>query len=416
MNQESRVSDKGECQTSSSPSGEKAKSKTSCTPPKKRKLSSKEDDDKVMRKGTRKSARIAYNISFSTFTNGIDHPVKIDCNDELQDDNPKEKAEEKNEEKLGKKKNEPKKLDDDLKDKVGEAKEKKFGKKNIEQKKLDNNPKEKAKERKEEKLGKKKIEPKKKLDDKNEKSESVVLISDDKTENSELLVLISKERSDEVVVKNELTKDRKIPVLQLIGIILLDEHCEEQLENQEKTSPKALTDSDAVSNPTQPAHFGAANVREELNEVEVSLKEVSIPERNTYNELNEVEVEKVIEETPFLKVNTFDERLKEVSFLEPITGEPQETHLNENEARLKRKATLTYIISDVVFTTTVDEYAPRDSLESLCPGVEVHLNVISALARILNYQEKFKNIESPSRLFCSPVMLVCNIIVMYNNQ
>ncbi|KAK9073310.1 hypothetical protein SSX86_007634 [Deinandra increscens subsp. villosa] len=172
-----------------------------------------------------------------------------------------------------------------------------------------------------------------------------------------------------------------------------DEHREEQVENQEKTSPKAL-----ISNRTQPAHFGAANVREELNEVDVSLKKVSFPERNT----------------------------------------AQETNLNENEAKLKRKAALTYIMrspfverpvvmnvrrtkfedkmcktffcaflchSDVVFTTKADDYVPRDSLESLCPGVEVHLNVISAWARILNYQEKFKNTKLPSRLFCSPVML-----------
>ncbi|KAK9075698.1 hypothetical protein SSX86_004027 [Deinandra increscens subsp. villosa] len=212
-----------------------------------------------------------------------------------------------------------------------------------------------------------------------------------------------------------------------------DEHREEQVENQEKTSPKAL-----IPTPTQPTHFGAANVREELNEVDVSLKKVSFPELNTDNDLNEVEVAKVIEETPFLKVNnTFDERLKEVSFPEPNTA--QKTNLNENEAKLKRKAALTYIMrspfverpvvmnvrrtkfedkmcktffcaflchSDVVFTTKADDYVPRDSLESLCPGVEVHLNVISAWARILNYQEKFKNTKSPSRLFCSPVMLV----------
>ncbi|KAK9064932.1 hypothetical protein SSX86_016315 [Deinandra increscens subsp. villosa] len=213
-------------------------------------------------------------------------------------------------------------------------------------------------------------------------------------------------------------------------------------ETVESKTPNARSevavkaDSDAVSNRTQPAHFGPANVREELNEVDVPLKKVSFPERNTDNDLNEVEVAKVIEETPFLKVNTFDERLKEISFPEPTTA--QETDLNKNEAKLKRKAALTYIMrspfverpvvmnvrrtkfedkmcktffcaflchSDVVFTTKADDYVPRDSLESLCPGVEVHLNVISAWARILNYQEKFKNTKSPSRLFCSPVML-----------
>ncbi|KAK9053332.1 hypothetical protein SSX86_029965 [Deinandra increscens subsp. villosa] len=110
------------------------------------------DDDLMMDKGSGGFAIVASGGAggFATVaigSGGINVPAtsggglgdKGECqtSSSSSDDNPKEKVEERNEEKLGKKKNEPKKLDDDLKDKVEEAKEKKLGKKNIDQKKLE---------------------------------------------------------------------------------------------------------------------------------------------------------------------------------------------------------------------------------------------------------------------------------------
>ena len=53
----------------------------------------------------------------------------------------------------------------------------------------------------------------------------------------------------------------------------------------------------------------------------------------------------------------------------------------------------------------------RSPLESLLPGIEVHILVISAWADLLNYEEKFKLKGSIARLFCSVNMLVRLIIL-----
>ncbi|XP_035830816.1 uncharacterized protein LOC118480200 [Helianthus annuus] len=60
---------------------------------------------------------------------------------------------------------------------------------------------------------------------------------------------------------------------------------------------------------------------------------------------------------------------------------------------------------DVVFRTKKGVPVMRSPLESLLPGIEVHILVISAWADLLNYEEKFKLKGSIARLFCSVNML-----------
>ncbi|KAK9071885.1 hypothetical protein SSX86_008315 [Deinandra increscens subsp. villosa] len=140
------------------------------------------------------------------------------------------------------------------------------------------------------------------------------------------------------------------------------------------------------------------------------------------DEGNEVDVSKVIEITPFLNVDaekTFDAENQQRPKRKIVLSDLLRSPYVKRPVQMKVKRTIfekemsdfifsaCYCNSDVVFTTaTANEIVTRDSIESLCPGVEIHLNVITAWARIQNYQENSKNKESPRRLFCSPVMLV----------
>ncbi|KAK9053356.1 hypothetical protein SSX86_029989 [Deinandra increscens subsp. villosa] len=139
------------------------------------------------------------------------------------------------------------------------------------------------------------------------------------------------------------------------------------------------------------------------------------------DEGNEVDVSKVIEITPFLNVDaekTFDAENQQRPKRKIVLSDLLRSPYVKRPVQMKVKRTIfekemsdfifsaCYCNSDVVFTTaTANEIVTRDSIQSLCPGVEIHLNVITAWARILNYQENSKNKESPRRLFCSPVML-----------
>ncbi|KAK9073419.1 hypothetical protein SSX86_007743 [Deinandra increscens subsp. villosa] len=161
------------------------------------------------------------------------------------------------------------------------------------------------------------------------------------------------------------------------------------------------------------------------------------------DQINDVHISTLIEKSEFLKVDVptdFEQRLQETEDLnkKESSAEAAILKINENEGRPKRKIVLSDILrspyverpvmmkakitkfesdfsefifsaslnhNDIVFATESGEAATRDTFESLCPGVEVHLNVINAWSRVLNYQERFRNKDSPSRLFLSPMML-----------
>ncbi|MFS7962108.1 putative papain-like cysteine peptidase superfamily [Helianthus anomalus] len=55
---------------------------------------------------------------------------------------------------------------------------------------------------------------------------------------------------------------------------------------------------------------------------------------------------------------------------------------------------------DIVFETTRGVPVMRSPLESLLPGMELHILVISAWADLLNYEEKIRQKGSIARLFC----------------
>ncbi|KAK9049308.1 hypothetical protein SSX86_031724 [Deinandra increscens subsp. villosa] len=161
------------------------------------------------------------------------------------------------------------------------------------------------------------------------------------------------------------------------------------------------------------------------------------------DQINDVHISTLIEKSEFLKVDVptdFEQRLQETEDLnkKESSAEAAILKINENQGRPKRKIVLSDILrspyverpvmmkakitkfesdfsefifsaslnhNDIVFATESGEAATRDTFESLCPGVEVHLNVINAWSRVLNYQERFRNKDSPSRLFLSPMML-----------
>ncbi|KAJ0716014.1 putative papain-like cysteine peptidase superfamily [Helianthus annuus] len=60
---------------------------------------------------------------------------------------------------------------------------------------------------------------------------------------------------------------------------------------------------------------------------------------------------------------------------------------------------------DIVFKTTRGMPVMRSPLESLMPGMELHILVISAWADLLNYEERFRQKGSITRLFYSVNML-----------
>ncbi|MFS7937671.1 putative papain-like cysteine peptidase superfamily [Helianthus anomalus] len=62
-------------------------------------------------------------------------------------------------------------------------------------------------------------------------------------------------------------------------------------------------------------------------------------------------------------------------------------------------------VRDTVFRTERGVLVMRSPLESLLPGMELHILVISAWADLLNYEEKFRQKGSITRLFCSVNML-----------
>ncbi|KAF5818945.1 putative papain-like cysteine peptidase superfamily [Helianthus annuus] len=60
---------------------------------------------------------------------------------------------------------------------------------------------------------------------------------------------------------------------------------------------------------------------------------------------------------------------------------------------------------DTMFKTTKCVTVMRSTLESLFPGMELHILVISAWADLLNYEERFRQKGTITRLFCSVNML-----------
>ncbi|KAM0023919.1 putative papain-like cysteine peptidase superfamily [Helianthus debilis subsp. tardiflorus] len=60
---------------------------------------------------------------------------------------------------------------------------------------------------------------------------------------------------------------------------------------------------------------------------------------------------------------------------------------------------------DTVFKTTRGVPVMRSPLESLMPGMELHILVISAWADLLYYEEMFRKKGSIARLFCSVNMV-----------
>ncbi|KAJ0452256.1 hypothetical protein HanRHA438_Chr15g0719781 [Helianthus annuus] len=66
---------------------------------------------------------------------------------------------------------------------------------------------------------------------------------------------------------------------------------------------------------------------------------------------------------------------------------------------------------DVVFRTEKGVSVMRSPLKSLFPGICIHVSSISAWSVVLNYEERFKQRGSLSRLFCSVNMLVSMYIL-----
>jgi len=57
----------------------------------------------------------------------------------------------------------------------------------------------------------------------------------------------------------------------------------------------------------------------------------------------------------------------------------------------------------------------RVELETLTPGIDVHVDVISIWAHILNVEEKKKARESTYRMFCNAQMIVSQLLKKHNN-
>ncbi|MFS7908754.1 hypothetical protein Hanom_Chr01g00086811 [Helianthus anomalus] len=68
---------------------------------------------------------------------------------------------------------------------------------------------------------------------------------------------------------------------------------------------------------------------------------------------------------------------------------------------------------DILFSDNDNVSVMRGPFESMMPGVTVHVNVISAWAALLNYEEKKRRIGTAPRLFCNAVMLVSLIYGYY---
>ncbi|KAK9064987.1 hypothetical protein SSX86_016370 [Deinandra increscens subsp. villosa] len=60
---------------------------------------------------------------------------------------------------------------------------------------------------------------------------------------------------------------------------------------------------------------------------------------------------------------------------------------------------------DIVYNTKRGGDVIRAHMESLCPGVKVHANVIGAWSKVLNNDRIYRQMGSPVRLFCSTNML-----------
>ncbi|MFS7905905.1 hypothetical protein Hanom_Chr01g00053201 [Helianthus anomalus] len=63
-------------------------------------------------------------------------------------------------------------------------------------------------------------------------------------------------------------------------------------------------------------------------------------------------------------------------------------------------------ICDILFSNSGNMLVMRRPFESMMPGVTVHVNVISAWATVLNYEEKKRRMGTTPRLFCNARMLV----------
>ncbi|KAK9071888.1 hypothetical protein SSX86_008319 [Deinandra increscens subsp. villosa] len=138
------------------------------------------------------------------------------------------------------------------------------------------------------------------------------------------------------------------------------------------------------------------------------------------DEGNEVDVSKVIKITPFLNVDaekTFDAENQQRPKRKIVLSDLLRSPYVKRPVQMKVKRTIfekemsdfifsaCYCNSDVVFTTaTANEIVTRDSIESLCPGVEIHLNVITAHSNVEEMKQYMK-LEEDIRMLLKEVAL-----------
>lgn len=58
----------------------------------------------------------------------------------------------------------------------------------------------------------------------------------------------------------------------------------------------------------------------------------------------------------------------------------------------------------------------RGVIESLYPGITVHIGVINIWSQVCNYEERLRSPNSMRRLFCHAGMLVSLILIIYHLQ
>ncbi|KAK9075777.1 hypothetical protein SSX86_004106 [Deinandra increscens subsp. villosa] len=199
---------------------------------------------------------------------------------------------------------------------------------------------------------------------------------------------------------NENLKDDNdvVPSFGFSKILTTEEEKSDDQEKDDQVAGKEKVD-DCVSNLIEKTPFlkvdCSTDFQQKLDELVVSPKPVSSAGPIVVYDENKTRPKRKIVLSDFLR-SPYVQR--------PVVIKASRTKLENEISEFVFSATLTH--SDIVFKTKEGENVARHSFESLCPGIEVHLNVISAWSRQLNYQETFKKKESPTRLFCSPDMLL----------
>ncbi|KAK9065260.1 hypothetical protein SSX86_016643 [Deinandra increscens subsp. villosa] len=406
-------------------------------------------DDIMLRKGTR-SSRIALNTYFSTFTNDIDNPVKIDCDDEVKDDDfqdPKKK------EMVKKLKLPKKKLE---KGRMEEAAKKTTPKKilgkesnfqlapdskltaladvaNNEDTTIGNEPalqemKKSTNDKRKEKAEEKKVSEKV-LTKKSDPTGTHLVLSE-----TPVLIPLKNKKEQEKIKEN--VGENEVPMTSGKGIgKVKGKKVPEMVEEKEKSEQEKIKEKAAEKEVLMTSGKGKSGFFEELESDDfANLETEALSKRNRNINENLKDDDDVVPSFGFSKILTTEEEKSDelVVSPKPVSSAGPIVVYDENKTRPKRKivlsdflrspyvqrpvvikasrtkleneisefvfsATLTH--SDIVFKTKEGENVARHSFESLCPGIEVHLNVISAWSRQLNYQEKFKKKESPTRLF-----------------